>query len=127
MSFRPGYWRSYTVIGSAGRLENFGDGPGATIRIWRTRADRYREEPDQAIVVPDGETTGHGGADPLLIAEFLRFARHGGPTMTSPVAARQAVAAGVAATTSVREGGHLVAVPPLDPTLVQYFDERRPA
>lgn len=33
-------------------------------------------------LLSEGDTGGHGGADPLLIAEFLRFARDGGPTMT---------------------------------------------
>ena len=36
------------------------------------------------------------------IAEFLRFVRQGGPTTTSPVAARQAVAAALTATSSLR-------------------------
>ena len=50
---------------------------------------------------PDDETDiagtpeGHGGADVVMIAEFLRFVRTGEPTETSPIAAREAVAAGV--------------------------------
>ena len=35
-------------------------------------------EPDQKVEISDGEG-GHGGADPTLIAEFLRFARRGEP------------------------------------------------
>lgn len=38
-----------------------------------------------------------------MIAEFVAFARDGGPTLTSPVAARQAVAAGLQATASIRD------------------------
>ncbi|WP_414930611.1 winged helix-turn-helix domain-containing protein [Streptomyces sp. SHP 1-2] len=30
--FTPDYWCNYTVIGDAGRLENFGDGPGGEVR-----------------------------------------------------------------------------------------------
>ena len=30
--FTPDYWRNYTVIGNAGRVENFGDGPGGGSR-----------------------------------------------------------------------------------------------
>jgi hypothetical protein len=75
--------------------------------------------------VPDA-AGGHGGADALLVAEFVRFARDGGPTVTSPVAARQAVAAGLVATASIRGDGGLLPVPPLDPGLVAYFDAGQP-
>lgn len=117
--FTPDYWRSYTVIGTAGRLENVGDGPGAQVRIWDRRTDTYAD-PDRVIEV-GGDDEGHGGADPLLVAEFVRFARDGGPTETSPVAARQAVAAGVAATQSLRSGGGMVEVPELDPDVAAWF------
>lgn len=120
--FTPDYWRSYTVIGTKGRLENFGDGPGATVKVWTRRTDSYRDDADQVIQIPSADTLGHGGADPLLIAEFVRFARDGGTTDTSPVAAREAVAAGASATVSLRTGGHPVDVPALDPELVAWFE-----
>ncbi|KPH97013.1 oxidoreductase domain protein [Actinobacteria bacterium OV450] len=120
--FTPDYWRNYTVIGDAGRLENFGDGPGAEVRVWNSRRSGYRAAPDATHTVPDTEGGGHGGADPLLMDEFLRFARHGGATDTSPVAARMAVAVGCLATESLRSGGTPRRVPPLDPALVAYFD-----
>jgi predicted dehydrogenase len=118
--FTPDYWRSYTVIGTEGRLENFGNGADATVALWDRRSDTYRPQPDATLPVAAGDG-GHGGADPLLVAEFLRFARDGGPTETSPVAARQAVAAGVAATSSLRSGGVPVDVPPLAPGVTAYF------
>ncbi|MER7463592.1 Gfo/Idh/MocA family oxidoreductase [Streptomyces sp. NPDC097981] len=121
--FTPDYWRNYTVIGDAGRLENFGDGPGAEVRVWNSRRSGYRAGPDATHTVPDGAAEGgHGGADPLLIDEFLRFVRHGGATDTSPVAARMAVAVGCMATQSLRAGGTPRRVPPLDPALAAYFD-----
>jgi predicted dehydrogenase len=121
--FTPDYWRNYTVIGDAGRLENFGDGPGAVVKVWNSRRSGYRAEADAEYPVPSAETgAGHGGADPLLIDEFVRFARGGGRTDTSPVAARMAVAAGVRATESLRDGGTPREVPPLDPDLVAYFE-----
>ncbi|MFI5999636.1 Gfo/Idh/MocA family protein [Streptomyces sp. NPDC051366] len=127
--FSPDYWRNYTVIGDAGRLENFGDGPGAEVRVWNTRRSGFRAEPDASHTVPDAAAAGgHGGADPLLIDEFLHFVRHGGATDTSPVAARMAVAVGCLATESLRAGGTPRRVPPLDPDLVAYFDGgQRPA
>lgn len=101
--FTPDYWRNYTVIGDAGRLENFGDGPGGQVKVWNSRRSEYRAEPDETYEIPKAEDDhGHGGADPLIIDEFLRFVREGGVTDTSPVAARMAVAAGYQATSSLR-------------------------
>ncbi|MEU6993971.1 Gfo/Idh/MocA family oxidoreductase [Streptomyces sp. NPDC046465] len=121
--FTPDYWRNYTVIGDAGRLENFGDGPGSAVKVWNARRSGYRSEADAEYLVPDAEDDGgHGGADPLLIDEFVRFAREGGRTDTSPVAARMAVAAGVRATQSLRDGGTPREVPALDPELIAYFE-----
>lgn len=117
--FTPDYWRNYTVIGTRGRIENFGDGDGDEVGIWDRR--HYGSAPPDETVVIAGGDGGHGGADPLLIAEFLRFARAGGPTETSPVAAREAVAAGYQATMSLREGGSALRVPPLDPAVAAYF------
>ena len=109
--YTPDYWRNYTVIGTAGRLENFGDGPGATVRVWNTRRVGYPGEPDRSVVIGESAGGGHGGADPHTVGEFLRFVRDGEPTLTSPIAAREAVAAACAATQSLRSGGALVEVP----------------
>ncbi|MCW3816015.1 Gfo/Idh/MocA family oxidoreductase [Micromonospora sp. DR5-3] len=118
--FTPDYWRNYTVIGTEGRLENFGDAEGAVIKVWNRRSD-YRADADFTVPVrtPEGS---HGGADPRLIQEFVQFIRAGGATITSPVAAREAVAAGHAATISLREGSRVVDVPPVDPAVAAYFD-----
>ncbi|MFJ9542701.1 Gfo/Idh/MocA family protein [Streptomyces sp. NPDC101225] len=121
--FTPDYWRNYTVIGDAGRLENFGDIPGGAVRVWNARRSGYRAEPDAEYRVSEPvDDAEHGGADPLIIDEFLRFAREGGATDTSPVAARMAVAAGYGATVSLRAGGTVEEVPPPDADLVAYFD-----
>jgi hypothetical protein len=122
--YTPDYWRNYTVIGDAGRLENFGDGlegDPAVVRVWNARRSGYRAEADVTVAVTPDTEERHGGADLRLVAEFLRFAAEGGPTETSPLAAREAVAAGVAATASLREGGRPMAVPALDPALAAYF------
>ncbi|MGW3435125.1 Gfo/Idh/MocA family protein [Streptomyces melanosporofaciens] len=117
--YTPDYWRNYTVIGTEGRLENFGDTEGSEVRVWNRRSD-YRAEADLVVRVhtPAGS---HGGADPVLVEEFLRFVREGGATVTSPVAAREAVAAGHAATVSLRDGGRAIDVPPVDPEVAAYF------
>ena len=123
--FTPDYWRNYTVIGDHGRLENFGDLDGAVIKVWNSRRSGYREDADLVVPVPRAEG-GHGGADQALVEEFLRFVRDGGTTETSPVAAREAVAAGHAATGSLRSGGTPARVAPLPPELVAYFDQGQP-
>jgi predicted dehydrogenase len=118
--YTPDYWRNYTVIGTRGRLENFGDLSGATIRVWNAGRSGYRAGADIEVDVPAGDA-GHGGADPALIDEFLEHARSGGRTVTSPVAARNAVAAGHAATVSLRDGGRPVPVPGPDSRDAAYF------
>ncbi|MEU6351910.1 Gfo/Idh/MocA family oxidoreductase [Streptomyces sp. NPDC047072] len=121
--YTPDYWRNYTVVGDAGRMENFGDGiegDPAVVRVWNTGRSGYRADADLTIEVSAGDSA-HGGADAALVAEFLRFAAVGGPTDTSPVAAREAVAAGVAAAHSLRAGGTPVEVRPLTPELAGYF------
>jgi predicted dehydrogenase len=116
--FTPDYVRNYTVIGTQGRLENFGDQSGV-VRLWNRRHE-YCERGDREYSFEAG-TGGHGGADELLMAEFIRFARFGGLTDTSPVAAREAVAVGCAGAQSLRSGGVPVAVPALAASLVEYF------
>ncbi|MBP2387465.1 Gfo/Idh/MocA family oxidoreductase [Paeniglutamicibacter kerguelensis] len=118
--FTPDYWRNYTVIGTAGRLENFGDDAGNLIKVWNTRSQDGYVEADLEVEI-EAAGGGHGGADPRLIAEFLRFAAEGGPTETSPVAARAAVAAGVLATESLRTDGSAKQVPALGGELLAYF------
>jgi predicted dehydrogenase len=123
--FTPDYWRNYMVIGTKGRMENFGDGPGDSIKVWTSRSQNGFVTPDLDIEIRDGDG-GHGGADPLLIAEFLRFARDGGVTETSPIAAREAVAAGVVAAQSLRSGGGALDIPALPADWVEYFNAGQP-
>lgn len=117
--FTPDYWRSYTVIGTRGRAENLGDGDGGVVRVW-TRRTGYAERGSAEYPIIE-EGTGHEGADQRTMDEFLRFVREGGPTETSPVAAREAVAAGALATASLRAGSQPRDVPELDPGLAAYF------
>ena len=119
--FTPDYWRNYTVIGTRGRIENVGDTAGSEVRLWNRR-HRSSAPADETFIVPEVADAGHEGADALLVAEFLRFVRDGGVTDTSPVAAREAVAAGILATASLRSDGSAIEVPALDPELVAYFD-----
>jgi len=121
--FTPDYWRNYTVIGTEGRIENFGDCGGDVIKLWNKRHDRYFPDGDASFVIeePGGE---HGGADPRTMAEFVAVLRGQTLATTSPVGAREAVATGCAATDSLRAGGAVTQVPEPDPAAVAYFAER---
>lgn len=124
--YTPDYWRNYTVIGTAGRIENFGDtGGDAAVKVWNSGRRGYDATADLTVEIPPA-TGGHGGADSALIDEFVRFVRDGGRTDTSPVAAREAVAAGVAATESLRADGAPRSVAPVDPQLAAYFEDGQP-
>ncbi len=118
--FTPDYWRNYTVIGDAGRIENMGDGSGEQIHIWESRhSGPGRPDAVEVIARADG---GHGGADPSLVREFLGFVRHGGITDVSAIAAREAVATGVLGAQSIRTGGVPLDVPPVPEDVREYFD-----
>ena len=119
--FTPDYWRNYCVIGDEGRLENFGNGEdGTAIHLWNTRKMGYNA-PDEIHIVerPRG---GHGGADPRIVHEFLRFVRDGGRTNTSPLDARYAVAAGCAAADSIRSNGEPQEVSAIGDDWQNYFN-----
>lgn len=124
--FTPDYWRNYTVIGDAGRLENLGDLDGAVVKVWNTRHAGYRERADIEIEIPAGEQR-HGGADAAVVAELLRFVRNGGRCDTSPVAAREVVAAGIAATRSLRADGEPIDVAGVPDDMAAYFAAGQPA
>ncbi len=114
--FTPDAWRNYTIIGTAGRVENLGE---ERVALWNTRTS-YRAEGDEQFdcSAPEGS---HGGADPNIVAEFVRYIREGGPILTSPIAARQSVAAGCTATASLRAGGLPYDIPRLPEAVEAYF------
>ena len=55
------------------------------------------------------------------MAEFLRFARNGGQTDVSPLAARESVATGCMATMSLRAGGAPRAIPVVPAAIARHF------
>ena len=117
--FTPDYWRNYTVIGTEGRIENFGDYEGGHIKLWNRR-HLYDPEGDARFPIK-GDDKGHDDADVLTISEFVSFITDGTPTDTSPLGAWYAVAAAIAATDSLRNGSSPRNVPELDPDIITYF------
>ena len=119
--FTPDHWRNYCVIGDAGRLENFGNGEeGTCVKVWNSRK-MGSDAPDEIHMIAQAEG-GHNGADPRIVAEFLRFVREGGATNTSPLDARFAVAAGCAATDSIRSNGAPQDMPDVPALWRNYFN-----
>ncbi len=121
--FTPDYWRNYTIIGTKGRAENFGDSAGGVIRVWNKRHD-YQASGDIEYPI-DGDEGGHGDADALSVAEFLTFVRLGGPTETSPIAAHAAVTTGILAAESLRSGSTPRRIDPVSSDVRSYFDNHQ--
>jgi hypothetical protein len=105
--YTPDSCRNYTVIGTAGRLENCGDTSGheseAVVRIWDRRVG-YLENGTESVSIAPGVKGSHGGADAVIVADFLNYLRTGERGGASPEEARDAVAAGYLATVSLRCG-----------------------
>lgn len=117
--FTPDYWRNYTVIGTRGRMENFGDTVGGVIRVWNRR---HNWNPQGDLEIPiAGEGQGHQQADLLTLAEFLHDVSIGAPTGATAIAARNAVAAGALATESLRDRSMPRDVPPPPSELLRHF------
>ena len=89
-----------------------GDGPESPIMLFNKRKG-YRIIGDEVHYGDPVEEGSHGGADTVIVEEFINFARNGGETTASPEAARMAVAAGHLATESLRDGGKPRDIPPL--------------
>ena len=70
--FTPDYWRNYTVIGTQGRLENFGDTSGGVVKVWNSeplglpRGCRPGgRDPSRPRAVTAARTRAGGGVRPL--------------------------------------------------------------
>ncbi|MCM8817717.1 MAG: Gfo/Idh/MocA family oxidoreductase [Candidatus Omnitrophica bacterium] len=119
--YTPDAWRNYTIIGTHGRIENFGDSPGnAVIKVWYQRTG-YNHYGDIQYYIPPAAGS-HGGSDPSIVNEFLRFVRDDEPVRISPVEARNSVAAGYMATMSLRSGGTPMEIPQVPKEIVQYYN-----
>lgn len=117
--FTPDYWRNYTVIGTEGRLENVGDTAGGVVKVWNRRHE-WQVEGDAEYPIA-GAASGHEDADLLTMTEFFNLLVDGTPTVVSPIAAREAVAAGSLAAQSLRDGSVPLTVPELPAHVAQYF------
>lgn len=102
--YTPDYHRNYTIIGTEGRIENYGDHSTedvwATVNLWNKRTG-YNEMGHEVFRIPN--TVGsHGGSDPLMIDDFLNFIETGKSKGAPPIAARMSVATGCLGAESMR-------------------------
>lgn len=116
--YTPDAERNYTFIGTRGRVENIGDFGDCRIHVWTRRGSR--SEPD-IIYHLKATDEGHGGSDPEIVNAFFDFVRTGKNPVVSPVAARNAVAAGAMAHYSMRHGNIPMDIPPVRSELLEYF------
>ena len=116
--YTPDGWRNYTVIGTEGRLENFGSW---RLHLWNHRADKYIEVPDVVYNIPQPKNKAtHSGADPKIVKSFVDALRGVYDVHSSPQAARNSVAAGCQGADSIRQNGTPLDVPPLAEHLKNY-------
>jgi len=113
--YTPDDVRNYTIIGTRGRLENYGDSSSeekwASVHLWNQRTG-YNELGHEVFRIPPADG-GHGGADPKIVADFIGILRGKSPKGATPLDARMSVAAGWLATESIRNGNIAYDVPPV--------------
>ncbi|HHV43551.1 MAG TPA: Gfo/Idh/MocA family oxidoreductase [Firmicutes bacterium] len=106
--FAPDIWRNYTFIGTEGRLENVNG--ESKITVLTRRSNTWREYAHRTYDVKPPTEGGHGGADPLIAEDFLDLVFTGKSEIADPIAARMAVATGVAGAESIRNNSKLVTI-----------------
>ena len=109
--FTPDYCRNYTFIGTEGRIENLDDRSKVIVRM-RDRSKRWKNLSDRDLAVKSA-SGGHGGADPQICKDFIDMLLDDKRPVATPLAGRMSVAAGCAATWSIRNHWQPVDVPPV--------------
>ena len=107
--FTPDYHRNYVFIGTEGRVEN--SEPDMKVWVKTRRSNSYRELADREYRIKPA-AGGHGGADPVICADFVDMVLDGKEPVATPIAGRMSVAAGCAGAQSIRNGGIPCAIPP---------------
>lgn len=118
--FTPDSCRNYTIIGTKGRIENYGDcDKSATVQVWTNRTDTFKLEGDITYRL-NQSSLAHGGADPKIVRSFVDMLRNGGIPESTPQGARYAVAAGLMGAQSIRNCGMPYDIPALDEDLENF-------
>ncbi len=118
--YSPEPWRNYTVIGTKGRIENFGDGEeGSSVQVWTKRSGRMRMTGDTGYGIMPG-SGGHGGSDTDIVSSFIDYLRGEGTPVSTPQAARYSVATGCQGAASIRGGNGAFDIPRLPDEIENY-------
>lgn len=99
--YTPDNWRNYTIIGTKGRIENFGDriDDDVVIKLWNEKC-YYNESGNQSFAIPPDNRE----ADRLMLKEFFEFLQDEKAPLLFPEEAPNSIAIGAAATESLRNG-----------------------
>ena len=115
--FTPDACRNYTVIGTKGRLENYGDTAStAAIQLWNKRSDAFHLEGTETIRL-SGRDEKHIDADRAIVKIFTDILRGKAAPVSSPQSGRYAVAVGCCGAQSIRNGGNPFEIPALPENL----------
>jgi predicted dehydrogenase len=119
--YTPEPWRNYTIIGTNGRIENYGDGEeGSSVQVWTKRSGRMRLIGDQSYgMMPTAG--GHGGSDTIIITSFINYLRGQEIPTSTPQAARYSVATGCKGAESMRTSGNTLEIPRLPDDIENYI------
>ncbi len=110
--FSPDYFRNYVFIGTEGRMENLNDYSKIEVKT-RNQTKKWKNYSDRIHEVKPAEG-GHGGADPVICKDFIDMIVKNTEPLATPEAGRMSVAAGYAATISIRNGGQTIQIPPIN-------------
>ncbi len=117
--YTPDAHRNYTIIGTAGRIENLGDTGTSAIHV-HTHRSCFNDEPDEIITLKSSREW-HGGADPAIVEEFLQSISGNRQPVISVLDARAAVATADMATQSIRQGNVPYDIPAPSAELLEHF------
>lgn len=108
--FTPDGHRNYTFIGTEGRLEN--SEPDNKVWVKTRRSNKWHEYTDMTYDVRYDyeQKLGNFESDDLICRDFVSLVLDDAKILTNPVEGRMSVAAGCAATTSMRAGGIMTEV-----------------
>ena len=108
--FTPDYQRNYVFIGTEGRVEN--SEPDGKVWVKTRKSGSWKDLADRTYDIKP-LTGGHGGADPIILEDFIDTVLQDRPSTADVVDGRMAVAVGCAAAESMRTGGLPVDIPPI--------------
>ena len=118
--FTPDSCRNYTIIGTKGRIENYGNyGEKCHVQVWNQRTDAFNLEGDITYRMPEVRE-GHGGADEKIINSFIGMLRGEEVPNSTPQGARYAVAAGLMGAKSIRNNSMPYDIPALSEELENF-------